>query len=75
MNIFVAFVTNIRYGNTHTLEKRDTSFVYEKIHTKGEGYMCKQLYLYRIHLLALVCGLASIQYTNTHTHRQAQGER
>ena len=33
--------------------------------------MCKQLYLYRIHLLALVCALASIQYTNTHT----QGER
>ena len=33
--------------------------------------MCKQLYLYRIHLLALVCALASIQYTHTHT----QGER
>ena len=61
--------------NTYTLEKRDTSFVYEKIHTKGEGYMCKQLYLYRIHLLALVCALASIQYTNTHKHKvRGRGE-
>ena len=59
--------------NTYTLEKKDTTFVYEKIHTKGEGYMCKQLYLYRIHLLALVCALASIQYTHRHTQGETEG--